>query len=278
MKPLSPTLLSHLAGGVTTLALCVRVVRRDRARLGFTSFDKDIVMDGLTYRADSGLRPSAAESTADLRVDTIDLAGVLRSSALTESDLLGGLYDGAAVDIFLINHQTPPSVPDTTNAVWLRSGSIGEVRQTGSAFIAEIRGLSESLNRAPFALYSPTCRVKRLGGNRCNASLSAHTFTYTVASIIDARRFTHSAAPKADGFFQYGTVTFSGGVEGVVKSYTTGVIELIDPLVVSLGTSFTAVRGCDRSFATCKSIFGNATNFRGEPPELLPGVDRLVGG
>ncbi|MFN9789847.1 MAG: DUF2163 domain-containing protein, partial [Holosporales bacterium] len=73
MKPLSSTLLSHVAGGVTTLALCVRVVRRDGLRLGFTSFDKDIVMDGLTYRADSGLRPSAAESTADLRVDTIDL-------------------------------------------------------------------------------------------------------------------------------------------------------------------------------------------------------------
>ncbi|MFN5608238.1 MAG: DUF2163 domain-containing protein, partial [Holosporales bacterium] len=48
MKPLSPTLLSHVAGGVTTLALCVRVVRRDGMRLGFTSFDKDIVMDGLT--------------------------------------------------------------------------------------------------------------------------------------------------------------------------------------------------------------------------------------
>ena len=278
MKPLSPTLLSHVAGGVTTLALCVRVVRRDGQRLGFTSFDKDIIMDGLTYRADSGLRPSAAESTADLRVDSIDLAGVLRSSALTESDLLGGLYDGAAVDLFLINHQAQPAVPDSTNAVWLRSGSIGDVRQTGNAFVAEIRGLSEALNRAPFALYSPTCRVKRLGDNRCKAALSAHTSTYTVASILDARRFTHSGTAKADNFFQYGTVTFNGGVEGVVKSYTAGVVELIYPVAINIGATFTAVRGCNRSFSACKTIFNNAVNFRGEPPELLPGVDRLMGG
>lgn len=34
--------------------------------------------------------------------------------------------------------------------------------------------------------------------------------------------------------------------------------------------------GCDKSFATCRSKFGNGINFRGFPH--LPGNDFIVGG
>ena len=48
-------LKAHLAGGATTLARCFAVARRDGTVMGFTDHDRDVVFDGITFRADSGL-------------------------------------------------------------------------------------------------------------------------------------------------------------------------------------------------------------------------------
>ncbi|HEY6917055.1 MAG TPA: phage BR0599 family protein, partial [Allosphingosinicella sp.] len=42
----------------------------------------------------------------------------------------------------------------------------------------------------------------------------------------------------------------------------------------SVGDLVEIAEGCDRSFATCRTRFGNAVNFRGEPH--LPGMDLLT--
>jgi hypothetical protein len=42
-----------------------------------------------------------------------------------------------------------------------------------------------------------------------------------------------------------------------------------------VGDAFVATRGCDRQFSTCRDVFNNVKNFRGEPPHLLPGEDKI---
>ena len=46
------------------------------------------------------------------------------------------------------------------------------------------------------------------------------------------------------------------------------------PNAVTVGDTFHAVAGCDKSFPTCYNTFGNAVNFRGEP--YVPGMDQLL--
>jgi len=282
MKSLETSLASHLNGAVTTLALCARITRRDGVVLGFTGFDRDLVFAGITFQAESALTASAIETTADVRADNLDVQGILSSSYISDADILAGRYDGALVDMFLVNYAALPSSISNSTVVWLLSGRLSEIRLRGQQFVAEVRGLSDALSVSMGELYSPTCRVKRLGDARCGVALAAYTRSYTVAAVLDARRFTHSGAAEADGYFRYGTIKFTSGVnvgmEAVVKSYSGGVFEMVEtmPAAVVSGAAFTAIRGCDRQFSTCRDVFNNVTNFRGEPPALLPGVDRLL--
>jgi uncharacterized phage protein (TIGR02218 family) len=282
MKPLDPALASHILQPVTTLATAYRLQRRDGVTLGFTSFDKDVVIDGMTYASTNGFNPSSIEHTTDFRANTLDIQGALSHPSITEGDLLNGLYDGARVDIFLFNHAQPPSTLTPATVLWLLSAFISEVRVSDNSFIAEVRSLTDSLAKATGDVYSPTCRAMRLGDGRCKVNLTSYTHTYTVASVVDTRTFTHSSSPQAESYFTYGIVRFLNGAnqgrEGVVKSYANGVIELIDPMpfTVAVGDSIRCIRGCDRRFATCRDVFNNVTNFRGEPPHLLPGTDRVL--
>ncbi len=45
MRAVPPDLAAHLAGDVTTLCRCWRVLRRDGLALGFTDHDRDLAFD-----------------------------------------------------------------------------------------------------------------------------------------------------------------------------------------------------------------------------------------
>jgi uncharacterized phage protein (TIGR02218 family) len=85
----------------------------------------------------------------------------------------------------------------------------------------------------------------------------------------------------ASGYFRYGILTFTGGVnDGVsadIESHqrADGAVTLIFwlplPARPSVGDTFTIIAGCDKSFDTCKAKFDNVENFRGFPH--MPGSD-----
>ena len=54
MKTASPALLAHMAQGTTTIAWCWKVTRTDGEVFGFTSVDRDLTIDGVTYAAATG--------------------------------------------------------------------------------------------------------------------------------------------------------------------------------------------------------------------------------
>lgn len=53
-----------------------------------------------------------------------------------------------------------------------------------------------------------------------------------------------------------------------------GIFQLATPMprLIEVGTTFKAVRGCDRSWETCKNVYGNLINFRGFP--FVPGIEK----
>lgn len=106
MKNIAPAFAAHLDGEVTTLATCWRLERADGWVQGFTDHDRDLVVDGLVHTASTGFLPSAIKSGADLSVDNLDVDGFLDDDALTASDLTAGLFDGARIEIYLVNWAT----------------------------------------------------------------------------------------------------------------------------------------------------------------------------
>lgn len=274
MKTLSPALQTHLAGELATLATLIKITRSDGTVLGFTSFDRDLVVSGVTYKADGAFSASAIENRNTLSTDNLDVVGMLDSAFITAADIDAGKYDHARVDVYLCNWA------DVTQGVMqLRRGWLGEIKRIGGKYQAELRGLHDLLQRPIGKKFSPECR-HTLGDGNCAVNLAAYTVTGTVTSAASATQFTDSARSEAAGLFNYGLLTWNSGANAglsmEVKNFTAGVFTLWLPMAHSIaaGDAYSVYKGCDKRFATCRTTFSNVANFGGFP--YLPGVDRIL--
>ena len=130
MRTVPPALAAHLATGVTTLCHGWRLTRRDGLVMGFTDHDRTLVFDGTTFLAASGFSASGREEEQGLASATSEVTGGFSAESITQADLAAGLYDGARVELFLVNWADP------TQRLRLKVEEVGEVTRAGSAFKA----------------------------------------------------------------------------------------------------------------------------------------------
>lgn len=280
MKSLLPSLQAHLDTGATTLAWCWRITRNDGTAFGFTDHDRDLAFDGTTFEAATGFTASEIKDALGLSVDNLEVSSALKSDRLNEDDLAAGLYDDAAIEIWRVNWA------DTTQRVLMRSGSLGEVSRSGSAFTAEVRGLAHYLQQPKGRLFQSGCDAD-LGDTSCTVDLTNPAFrgAGSVIAAANNRQFTASGLDTyASGWFTRGLVTFTSGANAgraqEVKRHTlagsTASIELWQPMALAIapGDDVTITAGCDKQFSTCQARFANAVNFRGFPH--MPGSDYVL--
>lgn len=278
MKQLPAALAAHLAGGVTTLAWCWRLVRRDGIRLGFTDHDRDLTFDGTVFEAASGFSGSEMRESIGLSVDDLEIDGALVSGRLSEVDLAAGLFDDAQVEIFRVNWHDP------AQRILMRKGSLGEVRRSGTSFSAEVRGLSHYLQQPKGRLFQYTCDAD-LGDARCGIALAAYTSSGSVIAVEGASRVrVIGIGGVATGVFARGLFAVTSGpaagfrveVRADTRSGAEVVLDLWQPVPETLaaGVLVTISAGCDKTLETCRTRFSNAANFRGFPH--MPGNDFVV--
>lgn len=274
MKSASTGLSSHIGGNLTTLATCWKVTRKDGAVFGFTDFDKDLIVDSVTYQARSGYTRSAIHTIANLAVDNLDIESALDSETLSAPDLRAGVWDGAEVEIFLVNWAAL-----NQGKVILKRGTVGEVELKDTVFRAELRGLTQSLSQQIVELYTPDCRAD-LGDARCQVDLEALTVTGAVSAVTDRRSFSDASRAEDDGFWNGGLITWTSGANAgrkmEVKSFAAGAFTLFLPMPgeIAEGDAYSLRPGCDKKFSTCKNRYNNVINFRGEPH--VPGNDQIL--
>ncbi|EAU44356.1 DUF2163 domain-containing protein [Salipiger bermudensis] len=261
----------HLAGGLGTVARCWAVTRADGVALGFTDHDRDLAFDGQSFRADTGLSAKTLQQATGLSVDNSEAMGALRDDALSEADIEAGRFDGAEVVCWLVNWQ------DVSQRRMLFRGSIGEIRRAGGAFHAELRGLTEALNRPLGRVYQAPCTAV-LGDASCRVDLGEPGYFHEGAAVQvqDNRELLFGALTGFEaGWFQRGRlVVLSGaaqGLTGAIKrdrfSEEGRRIELWLPLGATLvaGDLVRLEAGCDKRFETCRLKFNNVLNFQGFP-------------
>lgn len=103
MRTVPDDLKAHLAGEATTICHAWRVTRRDGVVLGFTDHDNDLSFDDTSFLAASGFEASDWESVDGLSAAAGEVAGALSAEAIAEADVAAGKYDGARVEVFLVN-------------------------------------------------------------------------------------------------------------------------------------------------------------------------------
>ena len=272
MKIVSSALAAHLAGEVTTLATCWRLERADGWVRGCTDHDRELVVDGLTYVASTGFLPSAIKTASDLSVDNLDVDGFLDDAALRAEDLIAGLFDGARIEVFIVNWADLGQ-----GRLLLRKGFLGEIKRADQRFSAEIRGLSNRLQQTAGKLYSRLCRVD-LGSSECGVALGPRTDTYAVTQVMAADTVRIVTA-RATGFVTFGKATFTTGANaGAINEvllHDGQTIRLFVPMPrpIVVGDQIVLVAGCDKTPETCNAKFANILNFRGEPH--IPGNDKV---
>ena len=265
----------------TTRARAWALRRSDGMVMGFTDHDRDLAFDGLVFRAGTGMTAAAVVQGTGLAVDNTEAAGALSDAGLTERDILAGRYDGADLTIWEVDWLDP---------AWRRvlfRGTVGEIVRAGGAFKAELRGLTEPLNKAGGRVFGALCPAV-LGDARCGFDLSQAGFSAEVALIASADQGAVLDVPLlpefADGWFVDGRVAFlTGAVAGqavpvrreerraTVRRLHLWSLPGIEP---ASGDWLRIEAGCDKRFATCRLKFLNSRNFQGFPH--VPGEDWLL--
>ncbi|AYD00239.1 DUF2163 domain-containing protein [Neorhizobium sp. NCHU2750] len=272
MSTIPAALKAHLEREATTTCHCWRVTRRDGLVIGFTDHDRDLSFDATTFLAASGFAASESEAATGLSAEADEVAGGFSSEAIDEADLAAGRYDGASVELFLVNW----AAPDAHMRLTMRE--IGEVVRAGGQFRAELRSMAHRLDQPQGRLYNRRCDAT-LGDTRCRVDLSSWRGDGTVVDMLDRSRLLVLGLDTfADGFFNLGRIDFSGSLSAELDRHQrqadgTVLLSFWLPLEedIEAGQVFTVTAGCDKTFETCRQRFANPLNFRGFPH--VPGAD-----
>lgn len=259
-----------LRAELVTLAWCWRLSRRDGVTIGLTSHDRDLIIEGLPYRAAPGMKPSAIETRDSLDAATMDVEGAIASDAIAARDLDAGRWDGAELELFLTDWTAPDAAPVT-----VARGSLGTIERRGAAFSAELKGVTQLLDRPVCPATSPSCRAM-LGDPACRVDLTPRTHGRRVVSVAGRVVTLDAAAPH----MAFGELTWMEGANcgltsPVIASEGAGLHLAEAPAFSPDGpVRVRLIEGCDKQLATCRDRFANAVNFRGEAH--LPGNDLLT--
>ncbi|AKH43479.1 putative phage protein (TIGR02218 family) [Altererythrobacter atlanticus] len=249
-----------------------RVLRRDGVTLGFTSHDRDLRFDGILHRAAPGMLPSAIRRTADLELDSAEVSGALSHDSISATDLHAGRFDGAVVEIGLVDWE------DLQRAT-LHRGEIGEISEEDGSFQAELRSAKAELELDLVPRTAPTCRAAFCGPG---CSLSSVRFTrearLTSMDAGESRLHFEDGPPPAHmlgGSIRWLDGPHCGLTMQVFRADEEGLV-VDKPLDPSLHVGARALlhQGCDHTLATCHARFANSVNFQGEPH--LPGNDLIA--
>jgi len=273
MKQISAQLKNHISGELTSMVTCWILTRRDGVRLAFTTHDREIHFDNLTFSPVNSFLPSMVSSSNSLNVDNLEVQAILSADGLTEKDIRAGLLDHGRISIFQVNWQDLEM-----GKISIRHGWLGEFTLKDQNFTVEIRGLTQKLQQTVGHLYSPECRAD-LGADNCHVNMEKYTALGSVTMVLSRESFSDAGKLETSGWYDYGYVRWvRGGNAGFiseVKTFSGGQFILYDraPEPIVAGDLFLAVAGCDKRSVTCKSKFQNFENFKGEV--AIPGTDSL---
>jgi uncharacterized phage protein (TIGR02218 family) len=274
MRAIPPALQAKLDAGVTTLCACWVITRRDDVTLGFTSHDRDLIVEGVVCHAASGLIAGAAETRAGLAAGLGHVSGALDSDVIAADDIDAGLYDGASVVSYQVDWSDPSLFVRTAQH------TVRSITRTPHGFAFDLAGPMAALDRVVGRVFARACDAV-LGDGRCGVDITAGGWsrTATVTRVLGPARFEVSGVDDiAAGFFTLGQATVAGenvAISSHTRDQGTTQITLEQAVAVTVGQGISLRAGCDKRLATCRDRFANAANFRGCPH--MPGDDFIMG-
>lgn len=282
------------------MVLCVKVTSRadfGSAVRGFTSNTRNMTLPGhpgVTFKASPGLTPSVIEQSLD-EPTNLDLSGIYNSDSFTHMQVMGGMWNFAAIEIFSVCW-------DNVNLGEFvhMSGNLGEFKDHQRSFQAEARGKISRLSQEVDFVTTRICRAPEFRDpvfcKHAAITVVISSVTYQIThtnvrvigayypwdTLITLNAGTLSGNAPPDDYFANGKMICTSGdnvgVTREIASYnaTTDEIQLKRPfpfyLTGETGERFTLIAGCSHTLEDCIK-FGNVVNRRAE--DFVPGIESV---
>ena len=197
--------------------------------------------------------------------DTIDLIGAV---TFLEAAWQGQL-DGALLQLERV---FMPTYGDTSpGTVVLFAGRISDIECTRTGIEIKCRSHLELLNiQMPRRLWQSSC-THTFGDGMCQFVRSALQATFTAGPGSTQAQIAAPVNPSPASLYAQGTITGVNGANAgssrTVANLSVGwvYVKLAFLSPVEVGDQFQLLPGCDRTLATCQSVFNNAIHFGGFP-------------
>ena len=279
MKTASAGLIALLNSNQFLYADIFNITLNSGAVLFYTNGDGDLIVSGNTY---SGTTVKIERDTVKATVG-IQVANMGVKLFPASSDTIGGIpfpqfacnggFDGAYL---LVQRMYMASYGDTSaGALHVFSGRVSEVTPSRTEIHLNVTSDTELLNVSmPRNIITAGC-MHTLFDAGCTKIKTNYASTASCASGSTSTQLNCGLSQATD-YFSLGTILFTSGANTgatrTVKDYTPGTFVLSRALdyTPTVGDSFTAYAGCDKTQATCTSKFSNAANFKGFPFVPVP--------
>lgn len=242
---------------------------RQLTPLGFTNHDRRISFDGYDFLPNFGGNAQAKEYPEEMEVSSdTEITFMLSSSAISQADLLEGVYSQARITEWLVDWNNPGYRLKLATGYFGRTTTYSN-QNGGLDFKVKMRSLVSRLQQKSYFITVKLC-PKTVGDQSpggCRLNLFGYIDTLTVTTVIDSTTFTVDSLRTIDNF--YGEITFLTGaranVAKLVDSYSaaTKTIKLrsSEPGIVP-GDTLSALVRCDKSYQACLE-FDNVHNHGG---------------
>jgi uncharacterized phage protein (TIGR02218 family) len=269
------TLPLTLTDRVVRPARLLVITRRDGTVMRVAEAQSAITSGGNVYAPLAGCQISAVKHTIGGDTASMEIRGAHSNTpgaaAFLTSDIDIGLYDSAAVSLFIVNRANP------TTLGLMFTGTIQPVSYDISGMVSfDVRGPSIGAGANYIQTFAPMCRTD-LFSPLCGVNPDSYALSATVTAVVNRFNFTVSITP-ADNYLNGGTVLTDSGVAFEIAAQIGGSLTAYLPFhrVLAGGMGLTLWPGCDKRLASCHSKFNNTLNFQGEPHSI--GVYASIGG
>lgn len=289
MRKTPTELLEHLNGPVTTTCRLLKFILKNGNVYGMTLHDKDVVYNGVTYYAINGFDPSNIATDTGLSVDNSEVKALLSAEipGITTQMVVAGELDDAQWEMLLVNWSD-----DSMGHILLDGGDVGEVSVVDDmVYMPELLSVAMRLRQNIGQVWSRSCRAifGQLPANQqlgCGINVDSLWESGTVTAIDEeeARRvFADSSLTGIDpepvpGRLQWLTGNNASSRVYQIEAYgtVTGTIGLLEPCAfdIVIGDTFRLRVDCDKQPYTCKNVWNNWLNYKGEP--LIPVGDGIA--
>lgn len=262
---------THLDTGALSDKHLVTVTRHDGTVKRLTDLDAEIVAGGFTYTG-GFLNVGAMTWETGPSPFTIDIDFLVSDgSPIAEADVIAGYYQGATVEISLVNFDDP------TQSTALATGFIGDIAYDDAGnFRFDVVGLWSVAALLRMRTVTPGCQTWLGHPVWCQVNVAGlFTNTVTVASVIDSRSISISGASGSavDEWYTHGAGKWLTGINTgwsfAVRKWTAAgaVLSFWGPMrgTVAVGDTASLHVGCDLTHVMCNSRFNNLLHFQGFP-------------